>query len=169
MIKLVKEGKVLTRLLDLHWITDLDAEGIFVKLKESIKKWNIDVKKWEALNTDGASVMTGRLNGLIVLVEKEFKNVLHLHCLAHRLNLAVREAFYGPSKKKVGIKEYRNLETKLKLTRKLLKSSTKSWGALTILSEQLNDAKKKITGIHDIRWLSLHDEVIHFSDSFSRY
>ena len=162
MAKLVKKGKVLTRLLDLFWIEELDAKGIFKKLKESIKEWKVEVKKWVALNTDGASVMTGKLKGLVKLVEEEFEHVVHVHCLTHRLNLAVRETFYGPSKNNVGMKEYRELEAKLKLTRKILKSSTKSWGALTTLANQVNDAKKKPTAVHDIRWLSLHDG----SDSF---
>ena len=88
------------RLLELYWVEELDAEGVFKKLKEAIKKWKIDVKKWEALNTDGASVMTGKLTGLKTRVEKEFTHVVHVHCLAHRLNLAVRESFTVPQKRK---------------------------------------------------------------------
>jgi len=162
MVKIVRQRKILTRLLELYHVEELDAKGIFKKLKQAIKKWRIDIKKWEALNTDGASVMTGKLNGLVMLVQKEYPHVLHIHCLAQRLNLAVREPLYGPSKKKVGMKEYRELETKLKLTRKFLKSSTKSWGALRTLAKLFHDSKKKITGLHDIRWLSLHEGIDSF-------
>ena len=95
MLKIVKKGKIQTRLLELYWIEELNATGIFKKLKRAIKEQGVDVKKWEALNTDGASVMTGKLNGLIKLVEEEFKHVIHIHCLAHRLNLMVRETLFG--------------------------------------------------------------------------
>ena len=63
-----------------------------------VKEWKVGVKKWVALNTDGASVMTGKLKGLVKFVKEEFEHVVYVHCLA------VRETFYGSSKKTVGMK-----------------------------------------------------------------
>ena len=123
--KLVKQGQIYTRLLRVCHVEDLTAIGLFEELEKTIKEYEIPIEKWECINTDGASVMTGRLNGLKTLINQKYPKVKHIHCLAHRLNLAVREALWG-TKKKIGIPEYRRLESSFKLLRKLLKSSSKS-------------------------------------------
>ena len=123
--KLVSRGQINTRLLAVYHVEDLTAKGLFAKLEETIKEYEIPTHKRECINTDGASVMTRRLNALNALIKDKYPNVKHIHCLAHRLNLAVREALWG-TKSCIGISEYRRLESSFKQLRKFLKSSSKS-------------------------------------------
>ena len=44
------------------------------------------------LATDGASVMTGKRNGVVALLRRECKLLLNVHCICHRLALACGEA-----------------------------------------------------------------------------
>ena len=159
--KLVSRGQINTRLLAVYHVEDLTAKGLFAKIEETIKEYEIPTHKWECINTDGASVMTGRLNALNALIKDKYPNVKHIHCLAHRLNLAVREALWG-TKSCIGISEYRRLESSFKQLRKFLKSSSKSQGALDKMHKVFNDARKKTTALHDIRQLSLHEATDSF-------
>ena len=42
--------------------------------------------------SDGASVMTGRKNGVSALFRKEIKNLVSVHCICHRLALSGKDA-----------------------------------------------------------------------------
>ncbi len=42
--------------------------------------------------TDGAAEFTGEASGLIVKLKNDFSDVQSVHCLAHRLELAVKDA-----------------------------------------------------------------------------
>lgn len=48
-------------------------------------------KNWIALGSDGATVLTGRKSGLGALLKKEYPNVIQIHCINHRLELAVND------------------------------------------------------------------------------
>ena len=45
-----------------------------------------------SIATDGAVVLTGEVSGLVVRLKEKFRNVQSGHCLAHRLELAVKDA-----------------------------------------------------------------------------
>lgn len=45
-----------------------------------------------SIATDGAAVMTGKDSGLIVRLNKDFPSLKSVHCLAHKLELAVHDS-----------------------------------------------------------------------------
>lgn len=47
-----------------------------------------DVSELSSVVTDGASVMTGKLNGLCARLSQEFPCLISVHCICHRLALA---------------------------------------------------------------------------------
>jgi hypothetical protein len=49
---------------------------------------NLHINDLVGLGTDGASVMTGRKNGLVVRVKRLNNLVVGVHCAAHRCALA---------------------------------------------------------------------------------
>ncbi|KAK3098982.1 hypothetical protein FSP39_024949 [Pinctada imbricata] len=71
-----------------------NAENIVVGIKELLKTLKIDwadvINKLVGLSCDGASVMTGIKSGLGALLRKENPMILTIHCLAHRLELALK-------------------------------------------------------------------------------
>ena len=49
-------------------------------------------KKLVGLGTDGASVNTRSEGGIGVILKKEIPHLIHIHCVAHNLELAVLDA-----------------------------------------------------------------------------
>ena len=48
-------------------------------------------KKFVAIATDGASVMTGQIAGVVALPKGSQPSLVGIHCFAHRLELACRD------------------------------------------------------------------------------
>jgi hypothetical protein len=48
--------------------------------------------KFLGLGSDGASNMTGIRNGLIALLKQQFPDIVGVHCFAHQLELAIKDA-----------------------------------------------------------------------------
>lgn len=70
-----------------------DADSIMRKIQEHLNHLGVDMKRVIGLGTDGASVMTGRHNGVAVQMQRMNPFLLFNHCCAHRLALA-RCAFF---------------------------------------------------------------------------
>ena len=76
-------------------ITDCTANGIETALIHVLTQKRItddNVSKLLELGTEGASVMTGRLNGLGAKLKQRNPKLTQVHCVAHRLNPAASQA-----------------------------------------------------------------------------
>ena len=47
--------------------------------------------------SDGASVMMGRQNGVLKKIKDDVPHLIEMHCVAHRLELVILDAFKGES------------------------------------------------------------------------
>lgn len=74
-----------------------DANHIVLALFNCFEKLNLDVKslKIVAQSYDGASVMSGCLNGVQAKIKQYFPCAIYTHCMAHRLNLVVLDMCKG--------------------------------------------------------------------------
>ena len=70
------------------------------KATETVMEWDDFQKKLVALGSDGASVMLGKNNGVIALLQKIQPATVAVHCSGHRLELAYKDAI-----KKVAVAE----------------------------------------------------------------
>ena len=61
-------------------------------MKEILNEKPIPMRKVGGLGTDGASVMTGHLNGVTMLMRTNNPRCISVHCVCQRLHLAVSEA-----------------------------------------------------------------------------
>ncbi|XP_062611463.1 zinc finger protein 862-like [Saccostrea cucullata] len=59
----------------------------FVKDKLDENKLSDQMEKLVGFGCDGASNMVGKRNGLVALLQKDFTEIIGVHCLAHRLEL----------------------------------------------------------------------------------
>jgi hypothetical protein len=50
---------------------------------------NVEIIHIVAQSYDGASVMSGHLNGVQAKVQKQYPAAIYIHCMIHRLNLVV--------------------------------------------------------------------------------
>jgi hypothetical protein len=69
-----------------------NAEAIKNMIKKQMRNSKLDIHSLSGLATDGASVMTGKRNGVAALLRRESKLLLNVHCICHRLALACGDA-----------------------------------------------------------------------------
>lgn len=72
--------------------TSANAEAIKTVLIRQLNESQVELKKLTSLSSDGASVMTGKRNGVAILLREESKVILNVHCICHRLALACGDA-----------------------------------------------------------------------------
>jgi hypothetical protein len=65
-----------------------DAATIVKVIQEKLEDLGIDIRKLRSIATDGASVMTGKHNGVAALLRKEHPGIINIHCICHKLALA---------------------------------------------------------------------------------
>ena len=100
--------------------------------KQILADSGIDIKKVLGLGMDGASVMTGHLNGITALIHEDNPFCVCVHCVCHHLNLAVSQS----------CKEIDEMKTLI---------------AIVSSGRKKNIKLKKI---FEIRWLSMGDAVL---------
>ncbi|XP_062618557.1 zinc finger protein 862-like [Saccostrea cucullata] len=89
-------GKITTRFLCIgeprSQYSALDLLN-FVQRKMDENCLQMQMHKLVGFGSDGASNMMGRKNGLISLIQREHSEVIGVHCLAHRMELAFKDVF----------------------------------------------------------------------------
>ncbi|KAK5933090.1 hypothetical protein CgunFtcFv8_004746 [Champsocephalus gunnari] len=87
-----KEGCVFNHFLDLVTLEDGKADSVVAAIKSVLQKKELPVDRLYGLGTDGAAVMTGRLNGVAKQLTDSFPKLVSVVCAAHRLALACKDA-----------------------------------------------------------------------------
>ena len=91
------KGNISINFIGVHAAERADASSIVEGLKETVETnlkidW-VDIShKMVALACDGASVMLGAKAGVGALLTKEQPSLIAIHCMAHRLELALKDA-----------------------------------------------------------------------------
>ena len=76
-------------------IADGKAVTVVDAVKEVAATYKFGMGKVVGLGTDGASVMASNLNGVNGLLTIDNPHLVFMHCVCHRLNLAVSQACTG--------------------------------------------------------------------------
>ena len=69
-----------------------NAIGLYCKIKQSIAAHNLENIPIIAQSFDGASVMSGKYNGVQTLLQKDYPEAIYIHCMAHKFNLTLVNA-----------------------------------------------------------------------------
>ena len=96
-VRYAKQGHVFVQYVGLEEVGKANSENITKAVKSAATKgvgipWEELVKKLVAIATDGASVMTGVNNGMVVRIKEDRTYILGIHCMAHRLELSYKDA-----------------------------------------------------------------------------
>ena len=93
-VKCVNEkSESVIHFMDCINVVDGKAETIVSEIVKVFQRKGISLTKLMTLASDGASVMTGRLNGVGVRLKREFSpHMTQIHCVAHKLALAAGQA-----------------------------------------------------------------------------
>ena len=68
------------------------ANTIVGAIRSFLNDHTVPYEKVAGLGSDGAAVMTGVHNGVGVQLKQVYPLLVHVHCMAHRLALAVSQA-----------------------------------------------------------------------------
>ncbi|XP_025628147.1 uncharacterized protein [Arachis hypogaea] len=87
-----KHGCVQERFFDLIHVSDTCSLTLKTKISSVLSRHNLDVQNLRGQGYDGTSNMRGEWNGLQALFLKDCPFAYYIHCLAHRLQLALVSA-----------------------------------------------------------------------------
>jgi hypothetical protein len=85
------DGIVYERFMGFKAAQSLTASSLFKYIKEILSVSNVDILKCVAQTYDGASVMSGKNNGVQALFRQEVPQAIYVHCYNHRLNLVISD------------------------------------------------------------------------------
>jgi hypothetical protein len=137
------------------------ADGIVTTLLSFLKNSKIDSCQSSRLvgfASDGASVMTGKSNGVAVQLAKQLNpHLISVHCSAHRTELVCKDS----------TDDNNTVQTYLGLLKKMFafynKSSLRA-GNLSCHQESLGLAQHKLIQPAATRWLSLYDSSVRLKE-----
>ncbi|XP_069461338.1 zinc finger MYM-type protein 1-like [Ambystoma mexicanum] len=89
VVKYFHNNSVHERFLKFYKADSLDAESLTCYIFNVLSSLGIDTNECVGQGYDGASVMSGQLNGVQAQVQKEVPSALHVNCMNHRLNLVI--------------------------------------------------------------------------------
>ena len=117
-------------------------------------------RRWVMFTSDGASVMLGKNNGVAAILKREIPHLYEQHCVAHREDLAVEDAW-----KELSLMQ--DIETLLRTVYTMFSRSSvknKKFRELANVSESDIVAFRPL---HDVRWLSRHLAVAAFVRNYN--
>uniref|UniRef100_A0A6Q2YYZ8 DUF4371 domain-containing protein n=1 Tax=Esox lucius TaxID=8010 RepID=A0A6Q2YYZ8_ESOLU len=127
------------------------AENVYKALKNSLMMAKLDDEYLKnhliSIATDGAAVMTGKDSGLIARLKKDFPSLKSVHCLAHKLELAVHDSL----KCVTGCNHFEHFISKLYT---MYHQSTKNARLLSEAASAVHISLLKIGKIFTIRWVA---------------
>lgn len=92
------DGLLVERFLGFYDVSaDRTAEALYELLDKILQEFDYE-HKLVGQCYDGASVMSGHLNGLQKKIKDKAPQAVFVHCLAHRLNLVLQQSFLRMSK-----------------------------------------------------------------------
>ena len=96
-LRYVEDGMPVVKFAASVQVERSDSASILNAMQKAVAHYleipcNVFFSKLVGLGCDGASNMTGHRNGLIALLQKEQPSVIVVHCFAHRLELAFKDA-----------------------------------------------------------------------------
>lgn len=76
--------------VELIHIPKTDSNTLTSAMKDSLIRLCLPISQCRGQAYDGASSMSGHLNGVAAQIQKEFPSALYVHCLAHCTNLCLQ-------------------------------------------------------------------------------
>ncbi|KAK5853452.1 hypothetical protein PBY51_014602 [Eleginops maclovinus] len=159
-----KEGRMFCQFLDLVSIPDGTAITIAEAVKEVIIRKEIPQDRIFGLGTDGAAVMTGRRNGTAKLLTDSWPGLVSVHCAAHRLALACKDAADGVPYMKIFRKHLQDLHL-------YFRNSANRTSALKAAASVLGVEDLKVTEVKDTRFVAavhLQSDILPYLAQLSK-
>lgn len=149
-VRFVQNCQPVSKMVQCQSVNHAHAAGILEAIDTAVETVGIDQEVWNkkvvCANFDGASVMMGEKTGVAARLKSRVPHIITLHCIAHKLELAVLDA----------VKDCPYLivfEETLKSIFKFYYYSTKKRRQLTEIGELLDEKVAHFSGLKSTRWL----------------
>ena len=163
-VKCVNEkSESVIHFMDCINVVDGKAETIVSEIVKVFQRKGISLTKLMTLASDGASVMTGRLNGVGVRLKREFSpHMTQIHCVAHKLALAAGQACRD-------IALFSEYQLTLKNVYRYFSNSAVRYNELRAMQDIMGDEEMAYLTLKEpasFRWLSLDGAVRAVADCY---
>ena len=151
-------------LADVH-LDEGTGAGIFKALDTELTKRGVPMRKVLGLGTDGATVMTGKKNGLTGRFLRENPHIANTHCGAHKVALVSEQA----AAKVKALQDFKETITSIYY---YFKQSAVRVADMAAIQKVLDDPVLQYKEVHQVRWLSFYtalDTVVRTLDSLISY
>ena len=146
------EAAVKVKALKLMEIKQGTADAITESIFDYLSTSSLDQSKLAGGASDGASVMTGPINGVVARIKVKVPLFLATHCVAHRLSLAAVDA----SGDSCLVSKFQSLINEIYA---FFSRSTVHTQHLREIEKAINDPLLKMTRATNTRWLSHQSAV----------
>jgi hypothetical protein len=155
----VKDGRHMIReeFLQFQAVIDLTGQGLAKTIVAAINAYGLDVCNMVGQGYDGASSMSGCLNGVQTKVREIAPLAAYVHCSSHVLNLVLNTA--------CSVSEIRNMFATVKEVTNFINESAKR--REIALSVQPDDCQRHLVTLCETRFIERHDVLIVFAQLYS--
>ena len=140
----LQDGPV-ERFLGFFNIRQRNAEGIFQIIKEALDSYECDYRKIVSITCDGASVMSGSVNGVAMKMKELNSSIFSVHCHAHKLNLVISDTVKS-------LLPVRTFFSSISAFRSFFHRSTKRNDILDDFLKEHNKKQRRIPVASETRW-----------------
>ncbi|KAL8604859.1 hypothetical protein ACOMHN_028487 [Nucella lapillus] len=133
-------------------VKDGKADTITQAIMDFLHDVDVPLERVSGLGTDGAAVMVGRLNGVVVKLQKQNPNLVGIWCVAHRLALVCQWASKS-------VPYLATVQTTLANIFDFFHYSACRYNKIRELKELMKMQVRKFKRPTNVRWLSLHESV----------
>lgn len=130
-----------------------DGKSIVESIKYFYKNMDLDLQKMVMLTSDGAALMLGAYNGVTALLTQEIYHLTAQHCVAHREDLGIDDAW-------TGIPVIAQIETLLRTVYTMFHRSSVKKHNFEEMATLMDCEVLMFRPLNEIRWLSRHFAII---------
>ena len=133
-------------------LTGCDANSIVKAIKQFYIDNQLDLQKMTMFTSDGASVMLGKNNGVAAILRREVAHLSEQHCVAHREDLGIDDAWKHVSLMK-------DIEALLRTVYTMFSRSSVKQNKFEELAKVAECDSVAFRPLNEVRWLSRHFAV----------
>ena len=126
-----------------------DSHSILEEIKKFYTTNNLDIQKMIMFTSDGAAVMLGKRNGVAKLLKNFVSHIIEQHCVAHREDLGINDAW-----SKVSLMQ--DIETLVRTVYTMFSRSSVKKQGLQAIAQASGHNLITFKAIHYVKWLSRH-------------
>ncbi|XP_071793337.1 zinc finger protein 862-like [Asterias amurensis] len=141
-------GEVVTSFLQCVEVRDGTSKTLYSAVHKTLASYKVPIRKVVGLGTDGASAVASDINGLNGLITADNPYCIFVHCVCHRLNLAVSQA----SQK---VKEMQALRMTIAAIYNFIQLSPKKLQMFKDIASLMDISTLTFKRLYEIRWLSM--------------